>query len=60
MRSANQIISTNTQTTPGIRPEEIAQLNESDEEEFKHEKPALNAKQALELNMNILSAMNAA
>ena len=43
-----------------IRPEEIAHLNESDEEEFKHEKPALNAKQAQELNMNILSAMNAA
>ena len=44
-----------------MRPEEVAQLvNESDEEEFKLEKPALNAKQALELNMNILSAMNAA
>ena len=43
-----------------VRPEEIAHLNESDEEEFKHEKPALNAKQAQELNMNILSAMNAA
>ena len=33
---------------------------DSDDEEFKFEKPTLNAEQAQELNQNILSAMDAA
>ena len=41
--------------------EDINQLGvDSDDEEFKLEKPTLNAEQAQELNTNILSAMDAA
>lgn len=45
---------------PIIKSDDMQPGVDSDDEEFKLEKPTLNAEQAQELNTNILSAMDAA